>query len=175
MAIGPLVVAVGGVTAALIIRGLQRRRQQNKSRPTPSLGDSGLKAPVAARQKWRPRCDHHGCKDEEGRWPEGTRNLYVIRLHDAIWTEDDEFRRRNPNHRSDQPCVYVGQTAHRPACRLEHHLNRYKHSRRVTKYGRCVMPEVYEHENPVPADEAEKREEALALSLQKRGWGVWWN
>lgn len=33
----------------------------------------------------------------------------------------------------------------------------------------------YEHLNPVPAAEAENREEDLATALQRKGYGVWWN
>ena len=29
--------------------------------------------------------------------------------------------------------------------------------------------------NPVPASEAEEREEALALRLRRKGWAVWWH
>ena len=37
------------------------------------------------------------------------------------------------------------------------------------------MRKKYEHLNPVPASEAEEREEELAIDLQKKGYAVWWN
>ena len=38
-----------------------------------------------------------------------------------------------------------------------------------------LMPTMYEHLNPVPEAEAKGREEDLAVDLQRKGLGVWWN
>ena len=109
-----------------------------------------------------------------------SKNLYVIRLGDS---EDGEsildhkrFMARNPHYRrgSGKPCVYVGQTALDPEERFRQHKSGYKASSIAKKYGMYIMKK-YERLNPVPASEAEEREEALALRLQRKGYAVWWN
>ena len=45
-------------------------------------------------------------------------SLYVIELRREVLGEV-RFAARNPNHRVDKPCVYVGQTARTPEERLE--------------------------------------------------------
>lgn len=173
----------GAVGAAVfIVRRFRRRREGSNARPT-SSGRSPSTEPsasvldtVKSTAGWEgyPRCRHHGCKDEQGRWPEG-RNLYVIRLHDSVWKRT-KFKNKNPHYfEYDNPCVYVGETAHQPACRLEQHLNGYKSSWWAKTYGQRLMPDAYQHLNPVPkdTDAAKKAEERLGRRLQRRGWAVW--
>ena len=111
---------------------------------------------------------------------ESLRNLYVIRLDDAV-LRDRKFRERNPDYRLRglglfrKPCVYVGQTWHDPEVRFQQHKDGYKSSRIVRRYGKRLMRKKYEHLNPVPAGEAEDWEEDLAVDLRRRGYGVWWN
>ena len=102
------------------------------------------------------------------------RNLYVIRLDDAVLRKP-KFRGRNPGYRPGKPCVYVGQTRLDPDTRFQQHQDGYKASRIVRRHGKYLMRKRYEHLNPVPAAEAEDREEALAAALQRKGYGVWWN
>ena len=116
----------------------------------------------------RPRTDQSGTNQS------GLRNLYVIRLDDAV-LQERKFRERNPDYRPGKPCVYVGQTSLDPETRFQQHQNRYKASRIARRYGKYLMRKKYEHLNPVPAAEAEDREEALAAALQRKGYGVWWN
>ncbi len=104
-----------------------------------------------------------------------TRNLYVIRLDPSVWRTEPNFRERNPNYRPGKPCVYVGQTAHEPACRFQQHKNRFKASRMARKYGKCLLELEYSGWNPVRADQAKDQEEAFAGKLQAKGYGVWWN
>ncbi|MDE2974588.1 MAG: hypothetical protein OXU64_07710 [Gemmatimonadota bacterium] len=109
-----------------------------------------------------------------------TANLYVILLRDEV-RRSRKFRKRNPHYRPSRirflrkPCVYVGQTARDPEERFEQHKNGIKASRIARKYGVCLLPRLYEHLNPVPAADREEQERRLALHLQKRGYGVWWN
>lgn len=111
---------------------------------------------------------------------EGLRNLYVILLDDAV-LRHRKFRERNPDYRRrrfglfGKPCVYVGETWHDPEVRFQKHKDGYKGARFVRRYGKRLMRTEYEHLNPVPAAEAKDREEALAVDLQRRGYGVWWN
>lgn len=104
----------------------------------------------------------------------GLRNLYVIRLDDAV-LQERKFRERNPDYRPGKPCVYVGQTSLDPEKRFQQHQNGYKASWIARRYGKYLMRKRYEHLNPVPAAEAEDREEDLATALQRKGYGVWWN
>ena len=104
----------------------------------------------------------------------GLRNLYVIRLDDAVLRKR-KFRERNPGYQPGKPCVYVGQTALDPDDRFQQHKNGYKASRIAKKYGKYLMRKRYKRLNPVPAAEAEDREKDLAASLQRKGYGVWWN
>ena len=104
----------------------------------------------------------------------GFRNLYVIRLDDAV-LQKRKFRERNPDYRRGKPCVYVGQTSLDPEIRFQQHQDGYKASQIARRYGKYLMRKRYERLNPVPAAEAEDREEALATKLQRKGYGVWWN
>ena len=104
----------------------------------------------------------------------GLRNLYVIRLDDAVLRER-KFKERNPGYQSGKPCVYVGQTSLDPDDRFQQHKDGYKASRIAKKYGKYLMRKRYERLNPVQAAEAEDREKVLAASLQRKGYGVWCN
>ena len=115
---------------------------------------------------------------------ERTKNLYVIRLGKSddgrSVLDDRRFIARNPHYRRrtflGKPCVYVGQTAHDPEVRFRQHKEGgLLASPIANKYGRYLMKKEYEQLNPVPASEAEEREEALALRLQRKGYAVWWN
>lgn len=110
----------------------------------------------------------------------GLRNLYVIRLDDAV-LRHRKFRERNPDYRRrrfgifGKPCVYVGETWHPPEIRFQKHKDGDNSARFVQRYGKRLMRTKYEHLNPVPAEVAKDREEELAIDLQRRGYGVWWN
>ena len=103
------------------------------------------------------------------------KNLYVIRLDDAVLRKR-KFRERNPDYRTGKPCVYVGVTAHDPAFRFKQHKDGGRlASQIVAQYGKYLMRKKYEHLNPVPAAEGEEWEKDLAIDLQRKGYGVWWN
>ena len=114
-------------------------------------------------------------RTEESKTPkEPIRNLYVIRLDDAV-LQERKFREKNPDYRPGKPCMYVGVTSHDPASRFKQHKDGYKASPVVRKYGKYLMRKKFEHDNPVPADEAEIRERALAVELRSKGYAVWQN
>lgn len=106
--------------------------------------------------------------------PTGMNNLYVILLDEAV-LERRKFRELNPGYRYrwQKPCVYVGVTAYHPKKRFEKHKAGVQHSRTVKKYGRCLMPELYKHLNPVPSTEGKDHERGLAESLRRKGYAVW--
>ena len=103
-----------------------------------------------------------------------TKNLYVIRLDDAV-AELPKFRRANPGHVAGKPCMYVGVTSHDPKTRFQQHKNGYKASRIARKYGRYLMWRKSRHLNPIESSEAERREWQLANELRGRGYGGWQN
>ena len=49
-----------------------------------------------------------------------TRNLYVIRLDEAV-LEDSKFRKENPGYVPGRPCAYVGVTSRTPEERFAQH------------------------------------------------------
>jgi len=106
--------------------------------------------------------------------PRRTSNLYVIRLDKAVM-QRPRFSELNPGYRYrwSRPCVYVGVSALDPKDRFEQHKAGIKHSRTVKKYGRRLMPRLFDHLNPVPSAEAKDRERELAESLRRTGYGVW--
>lgn len=102
-------------------------------------------------------------------------NLHVILLRDEVRSRP-KFRERNPDRRSDMPCVYVGQTSRDPEERFEHHMAGGKLSAPIVRnHGVRPLPDLYKDLNPVPATEREEQEERLALDLQEQGYGAWWN
>lgn len=93
-----------------------------------------------------------------------TYSVYVIELSDGIGN------RKNP----DLPCVYVGQTSKTPEQRFAQHKEGGDlASTKVFRHGIRLLPELYEHRNPVdPAEKPEKAELRLAKYLDARGYTV---
>lgn len=85
-----------------------------------------------------------------------TRSVYAILLHDP---ENDDFG------------IYVGMTRHRPSERYAEHRKGQGFSD-VQKYHVRLLPELYQHLNPMKPAEAEEMEKALYRSL--RGAGIGW-
>ena len=56
--------------------------------------------------------------------------------------------------------------------RFENHKNGYKSAWVVTKYGVRLMPELYEHLNPMPFEAAAQMEKELAEDLRAEGYTV---
>ncbi len=76
-------------------------------------------------------------------------NVYVILL-DAVAAKHPSILRLNPNRDPLKPCVYVGMTGIPVEHRFENHKNGYKSAWVVKKYGKRLMPELYQHLNPMP-------------------------
>ena len=95
--------------------------------------------------------------------------LYVIRLDDAVGERTDPSK----------PWVYVGQTSKAPEERLREHLSGARNakgplfSRVVHRHGIELVPELYEHLEPLYTKaDAERAEAALAESLADEGYSV---
>jgi hypothetical protein len=80
--------------------------------------------------------------------------------------------RLNPNRDTRKPVVYVGMTGLPVDHRFENHKNGYKSARLVREYGIRLMPELYEHLNPMPFEAAAQMEKDLAEDLRGEGYTV---
>ncbi len=65
--------------------------------------------------------------------------------------------------------MYVGKTIHKPEVRFQQHKDGYKASKYVKKYGVRLLPELFEHLNPMSATEATELEVNIAEALKKAG------
>ncbi len=98
-------------------------------------------------------------------------NVYVVLLKDAV-TKHPSILRLNPKRDPLKPCVYVGMTGIPVDHRFENHRNGYKSAWVVRKYGVRLMPELYEHLNPMPFEAAVQMESELAEDLRAAGYTV---
>ena len=98
-------------------------------------------------------------------------NVYVILLKPAA-LKDPSVLRLNPGRDPTKPAVYVGMTGLPVEHRFENHKNGYKSARVVEKYGVRLMPELYEHLNPMPFEGAVQMEKDLAEDLRAAGYAV---
>ena len=98
-------------------------------------------------------------------------NVYVVLLRGAV-AKHPSILRFNPKRDPLKPCVYVGMTGIPIDRRFENHRNGYKSSWIVRKYGVRLMPELYEHLNPMPFEAAVQMESELAEDLRAAGYTV---
>jgi hypothetical protein len=98
-------------------------------------------------------------------------NVYVILLSNAA-AKHRSILRLNPNRDPLKPCVYVGMTGIPVDHRFENHKNGYKSAWVVRKYGVWLMPELFEHLNPMPFEAAAQMEKELAEDLRAEGYTV---
>ena len=98
-------------------------------------------------------------------------NVYVVLLRDNV-AKHPSLLRLNPGRDPLKPCVYVGMTGIPVDHRFENHKNGYKAAWVVKKYGVRLMPELYEHLNPMPFEAAVQMEADLAEDLRTAGYMV---
>jgi hypothetical protein len=98
-------------------------------------------------------------------------NVYVVLLKDAV-AKHSSILRLNPKRDPLKPCVYVGMTGIPVDHRFENHKNGYKSAWVVRKYGLRLMPELFEHLNPMPFEAAVQMESELAEDLRAAGYTV---
>jgi hypothetical protein len=100
--------------------------------------------------------------------------LYVIELDPEVLTRK-RFVARNPQHRTDKPCVYVGKTGKTDEVRFAEHKRGYKANRYARQFGVRLRKRLYRnHVLYATSKEAEAAEARLAARLMKRGYAVWW-
>jgi hypothetical protein len=80
--------------------------------------------------------------------------------------------RLNPNRDPAKPAVYVGMSGLPVEHRLQNHLNGYKSARVVEKYGLKLLPDLFQHLNPMPFDAAVQMEKDLTEDLRAEGYTV---
>lgn len=115
--------------------------------------------------------------------PKTQYHIYVIELSKKTYSEHKRFREANPQFNGVLQCLYVGMTSKTPKERFEQHKTGYRSkkghklsSKIVEKYGMYLRPSLYNHIAPLTTREAAfKMEEALALSLRRQGYAVWFN
>ena len=98
-------------------------------------------------------------------------NVYVVLL-DAAAGKMRKVRAANPNRDTKKPCVYVGMTGLMPEERFANHKAGIKHASVVKSYGLRLLPELFEHLNPMPYEAAAKMEVDLAEDLRRAGYTV---
>jgi hypothetical protein len=98
-------------------------------------------------------------------------SVYVILLDDVV-RKSRLATRLNPNRNPAKPAVYVGMTGLPVDHRFENHRNGYKSARVVQRYGVSLMPELYQHLNPMPFEAAAQMEKDLTEDLRAEGYTV---
>src|SRR2546426_4640010 len=105
------------------------------------------------------------------RQPNQHHNVYVVLLNDAV-SKIRKVRAANPDRDRKKPCVYVGMTGLAPEERFANHKAGIKDAPLVRRYGIRLLPELYEHLNPMPFEAAAQMEQDLAEDLRRAGYVV---
>jgi hypothetical protein len=98
-------------------------------------------------------------------------HVYVVLLDSAV-IRNPKVRRENPARDPKKPCVYVGLTGLQPEERFWNHKNGEKSARLVRRFGIRLLPEMFQHLNPMPFEAAAQMERDLAEDLRAQGYTV---
>ena len=98
-------------------------------------------------------------------------NVYVVLLAPAV-RRLRRVRVDNPGALAEKPCVYVGMSGLKPEERFANHKAGVKAAAVVKRYGIRLLPELYEHLNPMPYEAAVQMEIDLASDLRQAGYTV---
>jgi hypothetical protein len=98
-------------------------------------------------------------------------NVYVVLLDSAV-EKLRSVRAANPNRDPKKLCIYVGMTGLPPEERFANHKAGIKAASVVKRYGIRLLPQLYEHLNPMPYDAAAQMEQDLAEDLRRAGYTV---
>ena len=98
-------------------------------------------------------------------------NVYVV-LHDPAAGRLRTVRAANPKRDRKKPCVYVGMTGLTPEERFANHKAGIKDAPVVKRHGLRLLPELYQHLNPMPFEAAARMEQDLAEDLRRAGYTV---
>lgn len=103
--------------------------------------------------------------------PEQHHHVYVVLL-DSVAAKFRRVRAENPQADPGKPCVYVGMTGLSPEERFANHKAGVKDASLVNQFGIRLLPELYEHLNPMPYEAAAQMEIDLAEDLRRAGYTV---
>ena len=98
-------------------------------------------------------------------------SVYVVLLKSEV-CKSRKVREANPKRNPARPCVYVGLTGLSPHERFANHKKGIKAASFVRRFGVELLPELYEHLNPMPYDAAAQMEKDLAEDLRRAGYTV---
>jgi hypothetical protein len=98
-------------------------------------------------------------------------NVYVVLLQPAA-ARIRKVLLANPTRDPKKPIVYVGLTGLTPQERFANHKSGIKSSSFVKRFGIRLLPELYEHLNPMPYDAAVLMEKDLTEDLRRAGYTV---
>ena len=105
------------------------------------------------------------------RQPANHHSVYVVLLDSAV-ARIQKVRAENPDRDRKKPCVYVGMSGLTPEERFANHKAGIKDASLVKRYGIRLLPELYEHLNPMPYEAAAQMEKDLAEDLRRAGYTV---
>lgn len=97
--------------------------------------------------------------------------MYAVLLDPAVG-KIGKVQKVNPNRDPNKPCVYVGMTGLPVEKRFANHKRGMKSSPFVKRFGVRLMPELYEHLNPMPFEAAAQMESDLTEDLRQAGYTV---
>jgi hypothetical protein len=103
--------------------------------------------------------------------PEYHHNVYVVLL-DPVVGRIRKVRAENPKRAPKKPRDCVGMTGLTPAERFANHKAGTKAVSVVKRHGLRLLPELYEHLNPLPNEAAAQMERDLAEELRRAGYTV---
>jgi len=84
-----------------------------------------------------------------------------------------KLRLANPHRDPKKLCLYIGLTGIAPEERFDNHKKGIKSSSLVKCYGLRLLPEFYEHLNPMPYAAAAQMEKDLTDDLRRAGYTVY--
>jgi predicted GIY-YIG superfamily endonuclease len=102
------------------------------------------------------------------------RNIYVIQLDPSV-LEKRAFKEKNPNYQSGKDCLYIGTSIYPPEERYAQHKSGEKASSYVKNYGLRLLPELYQDQPFLTANNYVEEEKAYAEALRRQGHAVWQN
>jgi hypothetical protein len=106
-----------------------------------------------------------------GQLPEHHHHVYVVLLDPAVG-KIRKVRVENLKRNPRKPCVYVGMTVLTPGERFASHKAGTKAAAVIKRYSLRLLPELYEHLNPMPYEAATQMEKDLAEDLRRAGYTV---
>src|SRR5258708_16851599 len=91
-------------------------------------------------------------------------HVYVVLLDPAA-ARIGKVRAANPDRDRKMPCVYVGMTGLTPEERFANHKAGTKAASLVTRYGIRLLPELFDHLNPMPSKAVANMEADFSVGI----------